>query len=184
MKKFVLFLVFGFVLSAKWSSFLQFNIDTILITADQEVPYKLSRVVSIHGGNTLSILLPPKGVEKMRVYGPSRTNTLLVENIKLFDFINFIRPKRVILLGNENLVPYQLFLNVEKNKKYFGKLLIYLVDDNNWTINSWELAEIYNNPEIATKFRELTIAELRQFEINSKVKRIASTRKRFISVAR
>ena len=183
MKKFVLFLVFGFVLSAKWLS-LGSNIDTILITADQQVPYKLSRVVSIYGGDTLSVLLPPKGVEKMRVYGPSRADTLSVKNIELFDFINFIRPKKIVLLGNENLVPYQLFLNIAKNKKYLGNLKIYLVDDNNWIINSWELAEIYDNPEIATKFKELTLAELRQFELNSKTKRISSTRRRVISVAR
>ena len=183
MKNFVLFLIFGFVLSAEWISF-DSDVNTILITADQEVPYKLSRVVSIHEGGLVSILLPPKGIKEMRVYGPNRADTLSVKNIELFDFINFIRPKRIILLGNENLVPYKLFLNIAKNKKYLGKVTIYLVDDNNWITNSWELAEIYDNPEIALKFKELTIAELRQFEINSKVKRIASSRKRVISVER
>ena len=158
------------------------SIETLVITRDQKIPYRLCASIQQVDKNSIFLFIPNDKKKPYRVVATNRSQTFNIEESKFFDFINFINPRRIILLGNERLVPYKIVDGIKKTKIYPGPLSIYLVDDDNWLVNSWEIAEIYENPYIGELFEKVNLDELKRFELQSKSKVIAPARTRVINL--
>ena len=158
------------------------TIDTLVITKDQKIPYRLCASIQQVDSNSLFLFLPDNEKKSPLIIGTSRTKSFNIDKNKIFDFINFVHPKRIILLGNESLVPYSVVEGIKKTKAYPGPLSIYLVDDDNWRVNSWEIAEIYGNSYIGDLFEKINLDELKVYEAQSRSTTIAPARTRVIRI--
>ena len=121
------------------------NIDSIIITSNNYESRPLAELIQSRNDQLIIQLPGNKADTKLYVNGPNN-QLMTIDDDKFASFLNFVNPKRIIILGNTNYVPQSYINQINPLTKK------YIFDDNNWQVIAWQVEELTGLDGIAKRY--------------------------------
>ena len=110
------------------------NVDTIIVASTDYESRALAEHLQ-HRSRQLMMILPNNGDSRVYVGGPEQ-QIMHIDDSRFSQFIDFVSPKNVIVLGNEIYVPKTYLNNIHKSVN------TYVLDDKDWRLIAWQLEDL------------------------------------------
>ncbi len=123
-------------------------IEYLVITANYESPRALAMAIQDVTRNPI-LLLPAANAEpSIFLILPDGKAPAKVDPDQLSAFISGLNPKRIIVIGNSNIVPDEYRLAI--NKKYE----VINIDSQSWVLNAITASNLFNTNKIEKQFEK------------------------------
>ncbi|NQZ59294.1 MAG: hypothetical protein HRT88_17715 [Lentisphaeraceae bacterium] len=110
------------------------NVDTIIIASTDYESRALAEHLQ-HRNNQLLMILPNNGDSRVYVGGPDQ-QIMHIDDSRFSQFIDFVNPKNIIVLGNEVYVPKSYLANLHESVNTI------ILDDKDWRLIAWQLEDL------------------------------------------
>ena len=123
--------------------------ETLVIVSNYKSPRLMAELIQ-YESRAPFILLPAAGGKDQRIFFcPAKKNSVVIQEAKLNAFVRFLNPKRVVVIGNENVV----------SKRYTDLLdrtiPVVRIDSVDWDSIARELTFMLNLSNLGKDFRRL-----------------------------
>ena len=121
---------------------------TILLTGNYVQSRVLAELAQYYTKQPVLIISPDAEGANQVYYMPNSREAKQIPADEFMDVVNFITPKRVIILGNSDYVPASF------GKELREKYSVISLDSADWSKNAASLSEILDEKRLKTKFEE------------------------------
>ena len=119
------------------------NIITVIVARNSFKSQTLAELIQFR---TNQPILLYSGDGDLFFYGPDKKKMLKIKKQDVSDFIAFVHPKYMLVLGSDKHVPSGLVRKINPIKKK------YVLSDKNWNKIAWRAEEIMGLSGLATEF--------------------------------
>lgn len=140
-----------------------YPINFLIMTSNYESPRKLAEIARLNK-EVSYILLPAKTTSDPIIFIPPKAgNAIEVPAGDLSRFIAFMRPKTVIVLGDETIVPEQY------RKAIPEKTRVANIGEPTWKVNAIMLGNILNYQKVPALYDEYLKEKAAQAQLDRKI---------------
>ncbi len=122
-------------------------IEYLIITANYESPRDLAMAIQETTRNPI-LLLPAENTESSAIYLilPDGKAPAQIDQDQLSAYISSMNPKRIIVIGDDSIVPQKYRLAIDKKYEVID------FASKSWFVNAVSAANLFNSKKIKTNF--------------------------------
>lgn len=125
------------------------EVQTLVITGNYKSPRLLAELIQYESRQPYLLLPPQDSGDTRIIFCPPKSNSLQIREDKFNDFVRFLNPRRIIVLGNDAYVQPKYIAMLDRT------IPVIRVDSVDWNRSAEELTDLLHLSNLDRNYRKL-----------------------------
>ncbi len=125
------------------------EVQTLVITGNYKSPRLLAELIQYESRQPYLLLPPQDSGDTRIIFCPPKSNSLQIREDKFNDFVRFLNPRRIIVLGNDAYVQPKYIAMLDRT------IPVIRVDSVDWNRSAEELTDLLHLSNLDRSYRKL-----------------------------